>query len=288
LETFIELFKYIILGIIQGIAEILPISSSGHLVIFGHVLGLNNVIEQNFALITNIGSLIALIIFYFATIHRLIFRSFKYLFTKNKEKKMIYKDDFYYLFKVFIACIPAGIIGLIIKLTSFDQAYAKYNLLITGIGLLITSSLLLIMYTQRSIERKTEITMRNALIIGVFQIGSLFPGVSRSGSTIVGGLSQKISLKHVFDFSFLVYIFISLPVSFIGVYDLRKADFSSVNITGYILATIFSGIFTFLAVVFIKKVVKLKNFWIFSLYTFIIGIICIIFSILILNGHVSN
>lgn len=266
----LEIIKYIILGIVQGIAEVFPVSSSGHLIIFSELLhvDLNNL--SVFLMITNLGSFIALLIFFRKDIWDLIVKFITFIFKKDKREDQEVKEGFTYSLKLAISVIPVGIAGLLL------EKYIPSNLLVVGLALLLTATLLLIMYLLRNRQVTNEITWANAAVIGLFQTAAIIPGISRSGITTVGGLSQKIDIKDVLRFSFLSYIVISVPVSIKGIID-AVSNAESINVTGYLLAFIFSFIATFITVKILFKFVKPKNLIWFSIYCFIVGAFSIIF-----------
>ncbi|MDY0074589.1 MAG: undecaprenyl-diphosphate phosphatase [Acholeplasmataceae bacterium] len=271
MDQFIEIIKYIVLGIIQGITEIFPISSSGHVTLFSHLFKMDMSNFQTFLMITNAGSFLALLFFFRRDVGQLIKGTYCYLIRKDETAK----EDFIYVLKLIIAVIPLGIFGLLIK------EYLPNDLLSVGFALLITSGLLFYVYKQRDIQWKNDITWRNALIIGAFQMFAIFPGISRSGITISGGLTQKIELKKVLRFSFLSYILISVPVTLLGFYDALHAH-ESIHFLGYSLAFIMSFVFSLLAVRFLYNYVKVKNLIYFSVYCVIVGLLSITLHILVL------
>lgn len=265
----IDIIKYIILGIIQGIAEIFPVSSSGHLIIFSKILNVDVTNLTVFLMITNLGSFLALLIYFRKDIIDLINKFIKYIFNKESRNDLEIKEGYTYSWKLVISVIPVGIAGLLL------EDILPSSLLVIGISLLITATLLFVMYTLRNKEFKTDITWKNAGVIALFQTAAIIPGISRSGITTVGGLSQKINIKEVLRFSFLSYILISIPVSIKGLIDAFNAS-ESINIVGYTLAFIFSFIATLLTVKVLFKYVKPKNLIWFSIYCSIVGLASII------------
>ena len=244
----LEIIKYIVLGIIQGITEIFPVSSSGHLTIFSHLFNIDLDHLTVFLMITNTGSFLALLIYFRKKISTLITSNFKFIFKREDN----FKPDFEYALKLIIAVIPIGIFGLIFK----DAL--KNDLLTVGFSLLVTSGLLFFVYKTKDIQWKNQISYKNALIMGTFQMFAIFPGISRSGITMSGGLIQKIDLKKVLDFSFLSYILVSIPVMILGFYEAADVN-ESIHILGYSLAFIMSFIFSYLAVKVLYRFVKIKN-----------------------------
>ena len=261
-----EILRYIILGIIQGITEIFPISSSGHLVIFQELLN----IEQPglvFEMFTNTASFLALFVLFAKDIWELIKGFFLYIFKKEAREK--YKETFLYVIKLIIAVIPIGIIGLIFK----EEMGAIKNLLTVGIALFITGALLLtIFFTRNLIEEHDDITWKDAIVVGFTQAFAVFPGISRSGSTIIGGRASRVSLKSILRFSFLAYIIISVPTSVLGAVDLVHIS-EEINWTGYILAFIFTFGATFLTGLFVMKKLKVEHLIYFGIYCLVVGIL---------------
>ncbi|HOI85081.1 MAG TPA: undecaprenyl-diphosphate phosphatase [Acholeplasmataceae bacterium] len=265
MDQFIEIIKYIVLGIIQGITEIFPISSSGHLTLFSHLFGMDMTAFPTFLMITNTGSFLALLYFFRKDVGQLIKGTFCYLIRKDETGK----DDFIYVLKLMIAVIPVGIAGLLLKDVLPDDP------LTAGFALIITSALLFYVYKQKDIQWKNDVTWQNALVIGAFQMFAIFPGISRSGITISGGLTQKIELKKVLRFSFLSYLVISVPVSLLGLYEALQAN-ESIHYVGYSLAFVMSFVFSLIAVRFLYNYVKVKNLIYFAVYCFIVGLLSII------------
>ena len=265
MDQFIEIIKYIVLGIIQGITEIFPISSSGHLTLFSHLFGMDMTAFPTFLMITNTGSFLALLYFFRKDVGQLIKGTFCYLIRKDETGK----DDFIYVLNLMIAVIPVGIAGLLLKDVLPDDP------LTAGFALIITSALLFYVYKQKDIQWKNDVTWQNALVIGAFQMFAIFPGISRSGITISGGLTQKIELKKVLRFSFLSYLVISVPVSLLGLYEALQAN-ESIHYVGYSLAFVMSFVFSLIAVRFLYNYVKVKNLIYFAVYCFVVGLLSII------------
>lgn len=270
---------YIILGIIQGVVEALPISSSGHLLVCNDLLtnylGFKNVALSNtelLAIITNFGSLIAVIIIYFDKIKNVLKDFFGYFKTKSPSLKTNYKYGWY----IIIATIPAGIIGLIVsKLGVFDAI--SDNIKIIGITLIITGIFLFWIRKANGKRKDKDLTTKDALMIGAFQVLGLFPGISRSGSTIVGGLYEGLDRETAFDFSFMLYIPISLATTVLGIKDLFGSKLSSSEIIFFLLSAVVAFIFTYFSVKWFREVIKKGKLIYFSIYCFLVGTLIIIF-----------
>lgn len=270
---FIKLLKYIFLGFIQGITEPIPVSSSGHLLIIENLIkGLDTIDYKILATITNFGSLCAILLIYRKQIIELITDFFKY----RKSKKLKYYTNYKYSWYIFIATLPAGIIGLIItKLGIFN--ILENNIKFVGLTLLITALFLYIIKDFKGSKTKKEISLKDSLIIGIFQVFALVPGISRSGATIVGGTFRNLKRETAFDFSFLLYIPISIATTILGIKDLIDANLQFIEIIYYIISMFISFIFTLIATKWFKNIVKNGNLIYFVIYCLIIGSIVIIF-----------
>ena len=265
----IDFLKYIFLGLVQGVTEALPISSSGHLLIFKNLLNVK-VDYDTLAIITNFGSLLAVIVVFRKDIIKLIKGFFNYIF---KRTNLL---EFRYSLLLIIACIPAGIMGLIVKKLDLLNAIDN-NVKIVGLSLIITS--LLLYWIKDFNYKKTDKDLKpiDALKVGLFQILGLFPGISRSGSTIVGGMYSKLSRDTAFKFSFLLYIPMSLAASVLEIKDLMSVSLSSTLWLYYIAATITAFIFTLLVIKWFRKIVNEGKLSYFSVYCLIVGVLVVIF-----------
>lgn len=260
----IELLKYLALGLIQGVTEPLPVSSSGHMVILNSIFGeiLSSADMNNFQIITNLASLLAIVFYYRQLIKQIAAGSWRYLIKKDKE----YQGDFKYLIYIIIATIPAGVIGIIIKLLELDTYYT--NIVCVGICLFITGNLLLYTHRVAPYAERDDITLKDSLLMGGAQVIGLLPGISRSGVTTSFGVGNKVKLDKAFRFSFLMYIPASVGAAAIGIYDLTKLSHSgnAVFIPGYIGAFVVSLIATYFAIWLFFKLIKNRNLKYFGYY----------------------
>lgn len=259
---------YILLGIVQGLTETIPVSSSGHLMILKTLLD-KSIDFDSIAILTNLGSLIAIVILFREDIFKLIKSFFSYI--KSKDKK--YKDDFNYCWMIVLGCIPAGLMGLVVsKLDLFDKI--ENNVKIVGLSLVITSILLFIIKDFKGTKDDKKIGVKEALTVGCMQILGLFPGISRSGSTIVGGMFAKLKRDTAFKYSFMLYMPLSVAASLLELSDL---SISSSLIPHYILAIGFACVVTLLVTKWFRKIVNEGKLIYFSVYCFVVGILTIIF-----------
>lgn len=263
-----ELLKYIFLGFIQGFTETIPVSSSGHLMIFKTIMNIN-VDFDTIAILTNFGSLIAIIVLFWNDIIKLIKNFFKYLSSKDKK----YKDDYKYCWMIILGCVPAGLAGLLVSyLNLFDKI--EDNIKIVGLSLIITSILLFAIRNFKGKKDDNRVGIKEALTVGCFQILGLFPGISRSGSTIVGGMAQGLKRDTAFKYSFMLYIPMSLAAMVLEIGDI---NFESSLIIYYISAVVVSCIFTLLVTKWFRKIVNNGKLIYFSIYCFIVGLLVILF-----------
>ena len=268
-----ELIKYIFLGFVQGITEPIPVSSSGHLLIFQKLIGsLDNIDFEILATITNLGSFLAILFIFRKDIIRLFKGFFGYI---GKKDKKLY-NDYKYCWFVILGTIPAGIMGLVVtKLDLFD--FLEKNIKFVGVTLLITAIFLFIIKDFKGIKEDKDITFKDALIIGLFQVIALVPGISRSGATIVGGMFRKLKRKTAFNFSFILYIPISLATTLLGIKDLFEADLEFNTILLYLTSMVFAFIFTYVGTKWFRKIVNEGKLIYFTIYCLIVGMLVILF-----------
>ena len=266
----ITILGYIILGIIQGFTEPLPISSSGHIVIFKNLFNMTALTDLNLEIITNFGSFIAIFFIYRKKIITIIKEFFLYLKTKDKK----YYQNFKYALLIVVGTIPAGLLGLLLK----DKIeLISENVKYVGIALLVTALALFIVKNKNGTKDENEITYKDALIIGLFQAIALLPGISRSGATITGALLLGIKKDKAFDYSFMLYLPISVATMILGVKDLLEAPNLSSLILPYTLALIASMIVTYFSLKLFRDIVKKNKLIYFVIYCLIVGISVILF-----------
>lgn len=264
IEKLFELIKFICLGIVQGLTEPLPISSSGHVVIVRELFNLH-IPGLTFEIVVNLGSLIAIIIVYRQTISRICYHAFCYVIYQDGDSK----KDFHYSLLIIIATIPIGVIGLIFK----DHIQAEFSSLIfVGVSLLVTGGFLWVIRKLRGEKTEEQITVKDALIIGLAQTIALIPGISRAGTTIVAamliGLKREVALR----FSFLLYIPVSIGVTLFSITDMT-AD--PKLLIPFIIAAITSLLATYFALKWFIQVMLRGKLIYFTFYCIIVGIFVI-------------
>ncbi|PKP22487.1 MAG: UDP-diphosphatase [Bacteroidetes bacterium HGW-Bacteroidetes-21] len=246
------IFDVIILAIVEGLTEFLPVSSTGHMIIAQNLLGLENS-EFLKAFIVNIqfGAILSVVVLYW--------------------KRFFKTINFYY--KLFIAFIPAAILGFLLG----DYIDAMLESVITVAVSLFLGGIILI-FTDRWFKKpKSEqnVTNQNAFVIGLFQCIAMIPGVSRSAATIIGGMTQKLNRKTAAEFSF----FLAVPTMFAAsAYKLLKTHeaFTAENIHLLIIGNVVAF---FVAMIAIKAFISLLTrygFFSFGIYRIIVGLVIII------------
>ncbi len=266
-----DFIKYIILGILQGITEPLPISSSGHIFLFKSLFETNLFNDLNLEIFLNFASFIAILIIFRKDVINLVKGFFSFLFNKGKTCF----EEFKYCMLIIVGTLPVGILGLIIK-EPLEEILAN-NIFLVGIGFLITAVALLLVKNSKGKKEDCDITYRDAIIIGLCQAIALTPGISRSGMTLVGcllcGLSRNSSLKY----TFMLYFPVSVVTMILGVKDIIDGGLV-VNLLGYYtIGMVFSFIFTYFSYKLLSEIVKNGKLWKFSIYLIIIALFTILY-----------
>lgn len=261
------LIKYIILGIIQGFTEPIPVSSSGHLLIFKEIFKMDVLYDLNFEIIVNFGSLIAIIFIYKKELIELINGVIKYIKTKNKK----YKNDFDYFMYIIIATIPVGILGFLLK--DFIEGFS--NVKAVGISLLVTAGLLYLISRIKGSKDDKQITYKDAIYIGVFQVFALIPGISRSGITLTAGMFRNLKKEVSLKYSFMLYIPVSLATMLLGVSDFVKSASFNTLWFPYLMGMIASSIVTYFAFKWFRNILLKNKLIYFIIYCVIVGLLTI-------------
>ncbi|WP_433773203.1 undecaprenyl-diphosphate phosphatase [Bacillus wiedmannii] len=269
MEQFYYILKYLILGLFQGLTEPIPISSSGHLVLAQHLLGLE--IEGfSFELLVNSASLLAVLLIYRNDLIRLTKNGLSYIFTRAEDTK----SDFFFIIYLIIATIPAGVIGVLFK--DYIDQYLK-GVKMVGISLLITAIGLWIIRNLRGRKNDGDLSMKDAIIIGLAQACALIPGISRSGATIVAAMLLGMKQETALRFSFLLYIPVSLGGLLLSITDIAKDPNLDTLFVPYIVAFIATFIMTYISLKWFMNIMAKGNLKYFSFYCIIVGVLTIIF-----------
>ena len=282
---FLDIIKSIIFGIIEGITEWLPISSTGHLILAEQFIKFENVSPEfwsMFQVVIQLGAIFAVILIYFKQI---------WPFTKNKEKAIKSKGVLSFFDKnimnlwgkILVACIPAAIIGIL-----FDDVFEAlfYNPICIAIALIVFGVAFIVIENwnknkKGGKERNSEITYKDAVIIGIFQLlAAIFPGTSRSGATIIGGLLIGLSRPNAAEFTFYLAIPTMLGASLLKLLKFGLA-FTTAEIAILIVGMLVSFIISMFVIKFLMNYIKKHNFKVFGYYRIILGIIVLLYFSLV-------
>lgn len=273
-------FVAIVLGIVQGLTEFLPISSSGHLVIFQELFGMNDLEESHllFDTLLHFGTLLSIFLVYNKDIYYLIKEFFGILTDISKGEVNIHASPYRKMIMLLItATIPTVIIGLLFK-DMFDLMFKSIR--VVGFTLLFTGFLLSISNKLISGSKdEANAKYSNAFIIGLFQGMAIMPGISRSGSTIVAGLLNGFKKEFAVKFSFLISIPAILGAAVLQIPDLLRQGIDSTIIFPYIAGTLAAAITGFIAIKFLINLLNKGKFYLFSYYCWGIGVFIILYSL---------
>ena len=262
----IEILKAILFGIVEGITEWLPISSTGHMILLNEFVTLNvsDDFWEMFLVVIQLGAILAVVLLYWNKIFPFHF----------KEKPVVQKDIFVLWFKILAACIPAAVIGL-----AFDDVFDAlfYNPWCVAIALIIFGIAFIVIENRNKgakprINELDQISYKTALIIGLFQlIAAVFPGTSRSGATIVGALLIGVSRTVAAEFTFFLAIPVMLGASLL---KLVKFGFQFTGPEAVILLVgmIVAFVVSVVVIRFLMGYIKKHDFKVFGWYRIVLGI----------------
>ncbi|MBQ8547436.1 MAG: undecaprenyl-diphosphate phosphatase [Lachnospiraceae bacterium] len=284
-----ELLKAIILGFIQGVAEFLPISSSGHLAIFKNVLGFDTDTGLLFDVLLHLGTLAAVFVVFHKDIFELIkegfaiigqfFKSvFGCLFKKAKWQPVVTTPYRRFVMLVIVSTIPTGIMGILLE-DAIGAASA--TLIVPGILLLLNGIQLLI--SDRLPDgalTEADASYGKAAIVGVAQGIATFPGISRSGTTITACLACGFKREFAVKYSFIMSIPAILGALVLELLDFAPEMLSGTDIVNYLAGTFVSAVVGYVCIKTMLVVVRGKKFKYFAYYCFAMGAFAVLFSIL--------
>ncbi len=280
METFIEILKAIFIGIVQGITEWLPVSSTGHMIIANEFVGLKVSADcwDLFEVITQLGSILAVVILFFDKLNP---------WSKNKDANMR-KKTWSLWFKVVVAVLPAAVIGILLE-DWLDEKF--YNFIVVAIALIVYGVLFIVIERvnknkKYKVEDVYDIDYPTALKIGCFQVLSLIPGTSRSGSTILGASTVGVSRTAAAEFSFFLAIPVMAGASALKAFKafvLDGVSLSSTEIIVLLTGTVTAFLVSMVAIKFLMAFVKKHSFESFGWYRIGLGIILIIYYIIKIN-----
>ncbi len=267
---FFEILKALVLGIIEGLTEWLPISSTGHMILADEFIKMNvsPSFKEMFLVVIQLGAIMAVVVLYFHKLNPFSRR-------KSAQEK---KDTCVLWLKVLIACVPAGIIGILFN-DKIDALF--YNYQTVAITLILYGVLFIWIETRNRgrralIQSETDLSYKTAALIGIFQVLALIPGTSRSGATIIGAMLLGTSRSVAAEFTF----FLAIPVMFgASLVKLMKFGFVFTQLERAILLV---GILTafgvsIVSIKFLMGYIKKHDFKAFGYYRIILGIVVLLY-----------
>ena len=265
-----DYIKYIVLGIIQGITEPIPVSSSGHIFLFKNLFETEIFNTLNFEIISNFGSFLAILFIFRKDILALIKNFFTFIFNNKKRKEN--KDGFMYVIKVVISTIPVGLTGILFN-DYLENNYTSLKLL--AISFMFTALMLYIVRNMNGTKKSYEITFKDAIIIGLFQAITIIPGISRSGTVLVACLICKLNRNDALKYTFMLYF----PVSF-GTMILKAPELISTPtnlLLPYLCGMLAALIVTYFSYIWLSNLVKKGKLWKFSIYCIFLSLFILIY-----------
>lgn len=271
----IEILKVIFLGIVEGITEWLPISSTGHMLLVDEFITLNmsESFKEMFFVVIQLGAIIAVVVMFWKKMWPFQF--------KDKSQPKVNIDTINMWLKVVVACIPSAVLGLF-----FDDLLEKY------FGNAVTIAIMLIVYgiafivvenwnkkRTPKVKALDDITYRTAFVIGLFQVLSMIPGTSRSGATIIGALIIGVSRTAAAEFTF----FLAVP-TMVGASALKLVkfgfDFTGEEIIVLVLGMVVAFVVSLLCIKFLMTFIKKHDFKVFGWYRIALGIIVLAYFLI--------
>lgn len=272
----IEILKVIFLGIVEGITEWLPISSTGHMLLVDEFITLNmsESFKEMFFVVIQLGAIIAVVVMFWKKMWPFQF--------KDKLQPKVNMDTINMWLKVVVACIPSAVLGLF-----FDDLLEKY------FGNAVTIAIMLIAYgiafivveswnkkRTPKVKALDDITYRTAFVIGLFQVLSMIPGTSRSGATIIGALIIGVSRTAAAEFTF----FLAVP-TMVGASALKLVkfgfDFTGEEIIALVLGMVVAFAVSLLCIKFLMAFIKKHDFKVFGWYRIALGIIVLAYFLIL-------
>ncbi len=280
----LDLIKSVIFGIIEGITEWLPISSTGHLILAEEFLSFKNVSEgfwSMYEVVIQLGAILAVVVIFWNQI---------FPFTNKPELAMgksgilahIKHEQFWLWVNILVACIPAAVIGLLFN-DLFEALFYKYY--VVAIALIVFGIAFIVIENWNKTRRPritsvNQLTMRAVLIIGAFQlIAAIFPGTSRSGATIVGALLIGVSRKVAAEFTFYLAIPVMFGASLLKIVKFGLA-FTAMEAAILLVGMIVSFVVSIIVIKFLMDYIKKHDFKVFGYYRIALGIVVLLYFFL--------
>jgi len=269
----VEIIKVIILGLVQGLTEFLPISSSGHLVLVAEIL---NFEEQGvaFEVFVHVGTLFSILVAFRNELFKMIIAPFKIWIGKSDDTEL--KEFLNWDFYVIVGSIPAAVLGLLFK-EQFEAAFSNIRLVL--VFLFVTGTIMIISKFLKT--QNKNFTYLKSFIIGIAQAFAIFPGISRSGSTIVTGMALGLNREKVAKFSFILSIPAIIGASILKINDILENPISNAEFLNLFIGALIAFISGYVAIIWLLDVVRKGKLEWFGYYCYFIvfcGVVWYIFN----------
>ena len=269
-----NILKAVLFGIVEGITEWLPISSTGHMILLDEFIKLNvsDAFRDMFLVVIQLGAILAVVVLYWDKLWPFRFGG----------GPIIKKKTFSMWFKIVAACIPAAVVGIL-----FDDVLTAlfYNYITVAIMLILFGILFIVIentnkYRRPRIRKISQITYPTAIIIGIFQlIAAVFPGTSRSGATIVGGLLCGVSRTVAAEFTFFMAVPVMLGASLLKIVKFGFA-FTAGELVVLVVGMVVAFVVSILTIQFLMEYIKKHDFKVFGWYRIVLGILVLVYFLI--------
>lgn len=283
IETIFECLKALLFGVVEGITEWLPVSSTGHMILLEEFLPFTMVSEgfwSMFEVVIQLGAILAVVIIFWKQIWPFALKN------KDKDKKgimSIINTDIISLWgKILVACIPAAVIGLL-----FDDILETYlyNYVVVAIALIVFGVAFIVVENWNKtripkVDSLNDLTYKLAIIIGMFQlIAAIFPGVSRSGATIIGALLIGVSRTAAAEFTFFLAIPVMAGASLLKLLKFGF-NFTLIELIVLVIGFVTAFVISIVVIKFLLKFIKKHDFKVFGWYRIVLGVVVLAYAII--------
>lgn len=277
-----SIFESIILGIVQGLTEFLPVSSSGHLALLQHFFNINGEKVLLFSVMLHMGTLVSLIVVYYKTLWELILELFATIgdLVKGRGLNMDKNETRKLGIMIVVATVPTALIGLLFN-DFLESLYT--SIMIIGFALIVTSFILL--FAEKAQDKSLnkgvkEMKLKDAIFVGICQGIAIIPGISRSGATISGSLFFGLKRETAIKFAFLISFPTILGAGILEIPKALAAGTAGEDVGVMLIGMAFAAVFGIGAIKTMIKIVTDKKLYMFSIYTGIVGLAVVIYSMM--------
>lgn len=269
----LEFLKVVFLGVIEGITEWLPISSTGHMLLVDEFLqlGASDEFKEMFFVVIQLGAILAVVLLFWK-------KMWPFRLGENKRTVVVRKKVFSVWFKVIVACVPGAIVTLLFD--DFIEAHLHTPFVIAAALIVYGIAFIVVEKHNRtrkpSIRKLSEIDYKTALLIGLFQVLSIIPGTSRSGATIIGALIIGVSRTAGAEFTFFLAVPVMFGLSFIKLLKFGLA-FTGTELAILLVGSVSAFLVSLFVIKFLMSYIKKHDFTVFGWYRIALGIVVILY-----------